>query len=118
MFRRAGHPEMKRDLPIARLVAVAPTDAEAEVVARRGAEFSSRYLPKEAIAAFRVDGQIVDPIDHYMDDVIIHGSPERVVDTLKRLEEETPLDYLLLSPVSEKTFELFTDHVLPQVLSS
>ena len=40
-----------------------------------------------------------------------------MIDTLKRLEEEIPLDYLLLSPVSEKTFELFTERVLPHVLS-
>ncbi len=50
-----------------------------------------------------------------MDDVIIHGSPERVVDTLQRLEEEMPLDYLLLSPLSEKTFDLFTEHVLRHI---
>jgi len=112
---KAGHAEIPRQLPIARLVAVAETDSEAEAVARRGAEFTSRYIPKEAIAAFRADGKIVEPADHYMDDVIIHGSPERVLDTLRRLEEEIPLDYLLLSPVSEKTFELFTDHVLPHL---
>jgi alkanesulfonate monooxygenase SsuD/methylene tetrahydromethanopterin reductase-like flavin-dependent oxidoreductase (luciferase family) len=111
----SGHSESQRQLPIARLLAVAETDSEAETVARRGAEFTSRYIPKEAIAAFRADGKIVDPAAHYMDDVIIHGSPERVVDTLKRLEEEIPLDYLLLSPVSERTFELFTDRVLPHV---
>jgi alkanesulfonate monooxygenase SsuD/methylene tetrahydromethanopterin reductase-like flavin-dependent oxidoreductase (luciferase family) len=49
--------------------------------------------------------------------VVIHGSPERVVDTLQRLEEEMPLDYLLLSPLSEKTFGIFTERVLPHVLS-
>jgi hypothetical protein len=38
-----------------------------------------------------------------------------VVDTLQRLEAEVPLDYLLLSPLSEKTFDLFTDRVLPQL---
>jgi len=51
-----------------------------------------------------------------MDDVIIHGSPERVIDILKRLEEEIPLDYLLLSPLSDKSFELFTERVLPHVI--
>jgi alkanesulfonate monooxygenase SsuD/methylene tetrahydromethanopterin reductase-like flavin-dependent oxidoreductase (luciferase family) len=50
-----------------------------------------------------------------LNDVVIHGSPERVVDTLRRLEAEMPLDYLLLSPLSEKTFGLFTDRVLPHV---
>jgi alkanesulfonate monooxygenase SsuD/methylene tetrahydromethanopterin reductase-like flavin-dependent oxidoreductase (luciferase family) len=116
-LKESGHPPTGRSTPIARLVALAETEAEAEVVARRGAEFSSRYVPKQAIAAIRADGKVVEPMDHYMDDVIIHGTPERVIDTLKRLEEEIPLDYLLLSPVSEKTFELFTERVLPHVLS-
>jgi alkanesulfonate monooxygenase SsuD/methylene tetrahydromethanopterin reductase-like flavin-dependent oxidoreductase (luciferase family) len=99
-----------------RLVAVAETDAEAEAIARRGAKWTAgAYIPKEAIASFREDKQAVDPVDHYLNDVVIHGSPERVVDTLLRLQAEMPLDYLLLSPLSEKTFGLFTDRVLPHV---
>ena len=85
-------------------------------VASRGAQFTGRYVPKQAIAAFRADGKMLEPAEHYMDDVIIHGSPERVVDTLRRLEEEIPLDYLLLSPLSEKTFDLFTEKVLPHII--
>jgi alkanesulfonate monooxygenase SsuD/methylene tetrahydromethanopterin reductase-like flavin-dependent oxidoreductase (luciferase family) len=104
------------DRPIARLVALAETDAEAKRVAERGAAFSSRYLPKEAVAGFRADKQIVDPVDHYMDGVIVHGSPERVTDELRRLESEMPLDYLLLSPLSEKSFDLFTEQVLPNLI--
>jgi alkanesulfonate monooxygenase SsuD/methylene tetrahydromethanopterin reductase-like flavin-dependent oxidoreductase (luciferase family) len=112
----AGHDIQGRDLPIARLMAIAETDEEAAAVASRGAHFTSRYIPKQAIAAFRSDGRMLEPAEHYMDDVIIHGSPERVVDTLRRLEEEIPLDYLLLSPLSEKTFELFTEKVLPHII--
>ncbi len=104
------------DRPIARLVAMAETDAQAKQVAERGAAFSARYLPKEAVAGFRADKRIVDPVDHYMDDVIIHGSPERVIDELQRLESEMPLDYLLLSPLSEKSFDLFTERVLPNLI--
>jgi alkanesulfonate monooxygenase SsuD/methylene tetrahydromethanopterin reductase-like flavin-dependent oxidoreductase (luciferase family) len=104
------------DRPIARLVALAETDAQAKVVAERGAAFSARYLPKEAVASFRADKQIVDPVDHYMEDVIIHGSPARVVSELQRLEVEMPLSYLLLSPLSEKSFDLFTERVLPKVV--
>ncbi len=107
-------PESER--PIARLVAVAETETEARLAAERGAAFSARYLPREAVAAFRADKRIVDPVDHYMDDVIIHGSPERVVDELRRLESDLPLDYLLLSPLSEKSFDLFTERVLPKLI--
>lgn len=113
---KAGHGNESREIPMARLVAMAGTDAEAEAVARRGAEWTSKYIPKEALAHFRADGKVVDPIEHYMDDVIIHGSPARVIDELKRLEEEIPLDYLLLSPLSDKTFEIFTEKVLPHVV--
>ena len=115
-LEKAGHSIEGRDLPTARLMAIADTDEEAAVVASRGAYFTSRYIPKQAIAAFRSDGRMLEPAEHYMDDVIIHGSPERVVETLKRLEEEIPLDYLLLSPLSDRTFELFTEKVLPHVI--
>ncbi len=112
---RAGHDLGPRDIPTARLVALAETDAEAAAVAERGAKWTAGYVPKQALASFRSDDRIPEAVDHYMDDVIIHGSPERVIDTLRRLEEEIPLEYLLLSPLSEKTFELFTERVLPFV---
>jgi alkanesulfonate monooxygenase SsuD/methylene tetrahydromethanopterin reductase-like flavin-dependent oxidoreductase (luciferase family) len=112
-FEAAG-----RDIPIGRLVAVAESDAEAEAVARRAARWTAgAYLPKEALAQFRPGEPEVDPVDHYMDDVVIHGCPERVVDQLLSLEDRVPLGYLLLSPLSEKTFGLFTDRVLPHVAS-
>lgn len=111
-----GHDAAGREIPMGRLVAVADTDAEAEAIARRGAKWTAgAYIPKQALAQFRQDDGEVDPVDHYLSDVVIHGSPERVVDTLLRLEEEIPLGYLLLSPLSEKTFGLFTDRVLPHI---
>jgi alkanesulfonate monooxygenase SsuD/methylene tetrahydromethanopterin reductase-like flavin-dependent oxidoreductase (luciferase family) len=112
----AGHSEVKRDIPIARLVALAETDSKAEAVARRGAEWTSKYIPKQALAHFRGDGKVVEPVDHYMDDVILHGSPERVIDEIQRLKETIPLEYLLLSSLSERTFEIFTEKVLPHIL--
>jgi alkanesulfonate monooxygenase SsuD/methylene tetrahydromethanopterin reductase-like flavin-dependent oxidoreductase (luciferase family) len=117
-LEKAGHEPAGRDIPMGRLVAVAETDAEAEAIARRGAKWTvGAYLPKEALGQFRGEPEEVDPVDHYLRDVVIHGSPERVVDTLQRLEEEIPLGYLLLSPLSEKTFGLFTERVLPHVMS-
>jgi alkanesulfonate monooxygenase SsuD/methylene tetrahydromethanopterin reductase-like flavin-dependent oxidoreductase (luciferase family) len=114
----AGHPVAGRQLPVGRLVAVAETDAEAEAVARRGARWTAgAYISKEAVAQFRPGEPALDPVDHYLRDVVIHGSPQRVVEQLKRLEAEMPLDYLLLSPLSERTFQLFTDRVLPHVAS-
>jgi len=110
----AGHPVEKRQLPMARLVAIAESDAKAQEIARRGAQWTvGSYLPKAGLDFFRGDRERLDPVEHYLRDVAIHGCPERVVDTLARLQEEIPLDYLLLSPLSEKTFQLFTDRVLP-----
>jgi alkanesulfonate monooxygenase SsuD/methylene tetrahydromethanopterin reductase-like flavin-dependent oxidoreductase (luciferase family) len=115
-LEKAGHDFGEREIPIGRLVAVAETDAKAEEIARRGAQWTAgAYLPKEALAQFSGKGKPVDPVEHYLEGVVIHGCPERVVDTLLALEEEVPLGYLLLSPLSEKTFGLFTDRVLPHV---
>lgn len=115
-LEKAGHDLSPRDTPMARLIVVAPTDAEAEEIARRGARWTGAYIPKQVLAQFRPNEETPpDLIDHYMDDVIIHGSPQRVVDELLALEDSMPLEYLLVSPLSEKTFALFTDQVLPHV---
>ena len=47
--------------------------------------------------------------------IIIHGSPAKVVDELKRLEEEIPLGYLLASILSHQTLLLLTDEVIPRM---
>lgn len=101
------------DRPIARLIAVAETETKAKAIAERGAAFSARYVPQHAVAMFRQGQSFTDPIDHYMNNVILYGMPEKIVDDLRRLEDEISLRYLLLSPLSERTFELFTEQVLP-----
>ncbi len=116
---QGGYSFAGREIPMGRLVAVAETDDEAEAVARRGAQWTAgAYINKQVLGHLRGGDadEDLDPVDHYLRDVVIHGSPERVVDQLQRLEEEVPLSYLLLSPLSEKTFGLFTDRVLPHVL--
>jgi hypothetical protein len=59
---------------------------------------------------------VADPLKRYLDEVIIHGSPERVTDELVRLHEEIHLDYLMGAPLSHETFMLLTDKVLPKLL--
>jgi len=111
-----GHAFAGRVLPMARLLAIAPTDAEAEAVARRGAAWTTgSYVKTKTMNAFRSDGAELDPTEHYLNDVIIHGSPAKVVDQLKRLEGEMFLDYLMIAPLSERSFELFTNEVLPKL---
>jgi alkanesulfonate monooxygenase SsuD/methylene tetrahydromethanopterin reductase-like flavin-dependent oxidoreductase (luciferase family) len=104
----AGHRFEGRTTPIARLVAVAPTDAEARETARRGARWTVTSYVKSARF-----GPDVDPVERYVDDVIIHGSPARVVDEVLRLREEIGLDYLLCAPLSHQSFLLLTEQVIP-----
>lgn len=111
-----GHAFAGRELPMARLIALAPTDAEAEAVARRGAAWTTgSYVKTKTMNAFRHDGADVDPTEHYLNDVIVHGSPARVLDQLRRLEREMFLDSLMIAPLSERSFQLFTDEVLPKL---
>jgi len=107
-----GHSIEGREIPMARLVAIAPTDAEASTVAREGAKWLLRtYVnPKGA-------GSGEDLLQRYVDRVVIHGSPERVVDEIARLREEIHLEYLIAAPLSHQTFLSFTDHVLPRLQS-
>lgn len=104
-----GHSFDGRTIPIARLVAIAPTDDEAREVARRGARWTVTSYAKRA----QPDG--VDPIERYVDQVIIHGSPARVKDEIVRLRDQIGLTYLLCAPLSHQSFLLLTDEVIPAV---
>jgi alkanesulfonate monooxygenase SsuD/methylene tetrahydromethanopterin reductase-like flavin-dependent oxidoreductase (luciferase family) len=116
----AGHNFAGRTIPIARLIAVAPTDAEAREVARKGAEWTvAAYASPDRMAAImgqKPPPRDRDPIQRYLDSVIIHGSPGRVRDELLRLREEIGLQYLLCAPLSHQTFNLLTEEVLPALL--
>ena len=113
-----GHSMEGRDIPTGRLMAIAATDAEAKEVARAGAAWTvgsyaqpkgTKYIGGEAVGE-------EDPVERYVNDVVIYGSPERVVDKLLELKETMPLDYLLANPLSHETFVLFTEKVLPKIL--
>ena len=113
-----GHPTEDRVLPTARMVAVAETDSRAFDAAERAAKWTAASYIGNKVSNLRHDGRELTPVDHYLEDVMIHGCPERVVDQLLELEETVPLDYLLLSPLSEETFTLFNDLVLPKLNSA
>jgi alkanesulfonate monooxygenase SsuD/methylene tetrahydromethanopterin reductase-like flavin-dependent oxidoreductase (luciferase family) len=100
-----------REIPVARLLAIASTDAEAAEVAHQGAHWMLRTYVDP-----RMFGVIDDPVQRYVDAVIIHGTPDRVVDEIARLHEEVQLDYLIGAPLSHETFMLFTEEVLPKLL--
>jgi alkanesulfonate monooxygenase SsuD/methylene tetrahydromethanopterin reductase-like flavin-dependent oxidoreductase (luciferase family) len=103
-----GHSIEGRTLPMARLLAIAETDEQAKEVARAGAQWTvASYAPG------RDDD--VDPVERYVNDVVIYGSADRVVDELQRLEEQIGLEYILCSPLSHESFMRFTEDVLPRV---
>ena len=110
-----GHPVAGRELPVARLLAVAPTDAAAREVAAEGARWTLGSYAKGG-ATGQPDTPSRDPVERYVDDVIIHGSPEAVVDKIQALRETMTLDYLMCAPLSHESFMLFTEKVLPRLL--
>ena len=117
-LRAHGFPTEGRVIPTARLLAVGATDREGEELARTGAEWTvasyANDVTRATPAPYRVEG--LDPVERYMDDVIIHGSPERVIDKLAELRETIGLDYLMCAPLSHQTFMRFTDKVLPKLM--
>ncbi len=112
----AGHAFGDRELPMARLVAIAESAGEAEEIARRGARWTlGAYIKGQQLAQFAPGAPERDPVDHYVSEVVIHGTPEAVRDQLEKLRSEMFLSYLLIAPLSEGSFRLFTDRVLPHL---
>ena len=75
----AGFPDDGRDIPMARLVALARNAEAAAAVARGGAEWMvDSYLGAQhrpvMHASFAPDGG--DPVQRYVDEVILHGTPD------------------------------------------
>jgi len=118
----AGFSDAGRDIPMARLVALAPTTAEAETIARRGAQWlvdayaGPQHQMQKTMQMTRTFGG-KEPVQYYVDDVIIHGTPDSVVDQIARLREEIGLNYLMCAPLSRDTFRLLADKVVPQLLT-
>jgi alkanesulfonate monooxygenase SsuD/methylene tetrahydromethanopterin reductase-like flavin-dependent oxidoreductase (luciferase family) len=115
----AGHPVGGRDIPVARLLAVAATTAEAEEIARRGAQWITSAYANPDHQILGTAGvpypATADPVDRYVRQVVLWGTPDKVVDQLQELSETISLDYLMCAPLSHSTFELFTEKVLPKL---
>src|SRR5215472_3351423 len=114
----SGFSEAGRDIPVARLVAVADSAGKAAAVARSGAEWIlNSYLGPQhrpvIQQSFTPAG--ADPVRRYLDEVILHGTPEKVGDEILRLREQIGLDYLMCAPLSHQSFTLLTEKVLPRI---
>jgi alkanesulfonate monooxygenase SsuD/methylene tetrahydromethanopterin reductase-like flavin-dependent oxidoreductase (luciferase family) len=103
------------DTPMARLVAVADTDEEAEAIARSGAAWTLGAYAHGVAGMAGARDDVAARIESYVRDRIVWGSPERVRDELARLGEEMHLDYLMIAPLSNDSFLRFTDDVLPHL---
>jgi alkanesulfonate monooxygenase SsuD/methylene tetrahydromethanopterin reductase-like flavin-dependent oxidoreductase (luciferase family) len=114
----AGHSIAGRDLPVARLLALGDSAAKAAEVARRGAQwivdsyFGAQHNP---VGVKDPASPGADPVQRYLDEVILHGTPEAVLDEILRLREEIGLDYLLCAPLSHETFTLLAEKILPRL---
>jgi len=109
----AGFSMQGRVIPMARNIALATTHAKARETAVASAGFMFRsYLNR----APRPGNEAGDPIERYVDDTVICGTPEAVVDQLHALAEQLPLDYLMCTPLSHESFVLFTEKVMPRFL--
>jgi alkanesulfonate monooxygenase SsuD/methylene tetrahydromethanopterin reductase-like flavin-dependent oxidoreductase (luciferase family) len=115
-----GHTLAGRDLPIARLIAVADSDAEAEQIARAGVQWiAGSYINPSKVTggAAQYSTMTMEPaakIERYIRSCVIHGAPARVIDQIARLRQEMYLDYLMIAPLSHSSFMKFTEHVLPR----
>ena len=107
-----------RELPVARLVALGSSAEAAAGVARRGAQwmvdsyFGAAHRP---VGIAHATAPVVDPVQRYLDEVILHGTPDAVLDQILRLREEIGLDYVLAAPLSHESFMLLTEQILPRL---
>lgn len=121
-LEQKGYTMEGRVIPMARNIALGKTQAEAEEIARQGAKFMfGSYLPPgvgavnpEKTVPQGVAPEGPDRVERYVNDVVICGTPEKVIDDLQRFSETLPLDYLMCAPLSHTSFELFTEKVLPK----
>jgi alkanesulfonate monooxygenase SsuD/methylene tetrahydromethanopterin reductase-like flavin-dependent oxidoreductase (luciferase family) len=118
-LKGAGFTDVGRTIPMARLIAVEDTREKARAVARRVAEWTvASYVGSKHAANIRQEVRTFggkDPIEYYLNDVMIHGTAESVVEQIRSLGEEAGMTYLLAAPMSARSFRLLTDLVVPRL---
>jgi alkanesulfonate monooxygenase SsuD/methylene tetrahydromethanopterin reductase-like flavin-dependent oxidoreductase (luciferase family) len=115
----AGHSDAGRHIPMARLVAVDETAEKARAVARRVAEWTiESYIGPKHAGNVRMEVRDFggkDPVDFYLDEVMIHGTAESVAEQIQSFGAEIGMNYLMAAPMSGRSFRLLTDEVLPRI---
>jgi alkanesulfonate monooxygenase SsuD/methylene tetrahydromethanopterin reductase-like flavin-dependent oxidoreductase (luciferase family) len=118
LLREHGFPTEGRVIPTARLLAVGDTEQEAEDIARAGAQWTVTSYANPKTRAGVPPPHLragVDPVERYLNDVVIRGTPDRVLDKILELRETIGLDYLMCAPLSHGSFMRFTEKVLPKL---
>jgi alkanesulfonate monooxygenase SsuD/methylene tetrahydromethanopterin reductase-like flavin-dependent oxidoreductase (luciferase family) len=116
---QAGFSDAGRTIPMARLVAIDETEEKAREVAKRAAEWTVASYVGRAHNNVRQEMRTFggkDPIDFYLQDVMIYGTAESVADQILSFGAEIGMDYLMAAPLSGRSFRLLTDRVLPSVV--
>jgi alkanesulfonate monooxygenase SsuD/methylene tetrahydromethanopterin reductase-like flavin-dependent oxidoreductase (luciferase family) len=114
----AGHSDIGRTIPMARLIAIDETAEKASEVARRAAQWIVASYVGPSHDARRQEVRTFggkDPIDFYLEDVVLQGTPEGVADQIRALEMDAGMTYLMAAPLSRRSFTLLTDKVLPRI---
>jgi alkanesulfonate monooxygenase SsuD/methylene tetrahydromethanopterin reductase-like flavin-dependent oxidoreductase (luciferase family) len=57
-----------------------------------------------------------DPVERYLNGVVLYGTPESLLDEIAKLRTEMQLEYLMCAPLSHESFTLFTEKVLPSLV--
>jgi alkanesulfonate monooxygenase SsuD/methylene tetrahydromethanopterin reductase-like flavin-dependent oxidoreductase (luciferase family) len=112
----AGFSADGRDIPMARLIAIADSAGRAAEIAARGAAWMvGSYVgaQHQPVTNRPMLAANIDPVERYVKEVIIHGTPEAIRDQIADLRETAQLNYLLCAPLSQESFALLTDKVLP-----
>ena len=101
---------------MARLIAIDETAGKAREVARRAAEWMlTSYVGNSG--HHRQEPRTFggkNPVDFYLEDVMLHGTSDDVADQIRALAEEG-MGYLMAAPLSRKSFTLLTDEVIPRI---
>jgi alkanesulfonate monooxygenase SsuD/methylene tetrahydromethanopterin reductase-like flavin-dependent oxidoreductase (luciferase family) len=114
----AGYGDAGRAIPMSRLIAVDDTEEKARAVAKRVAEWTiASYIGQlNNVRQGPVrDFGGKDPVDFYLEDVMIHGTAESVVDQIQAFGDAIGMTYLMAAPMSGRSFRLLTDKVLPRI---
>jgi alkanesulfonate monooxygenase SsuD/methylene tetrahydromethanopterin reductase-like flavin-dependent oxidoreductase (luciferase family) len=116
----AGHSDAGRTIPMSRLIAIDETAEKAHAVAKRAAEWMVASYVGARHDNVRQETRTFggrDPIDFYLDEVIMHGTADSVVDQIRSFGAEIGMTYLMAAPLSSRTFRLLTDSVVPRIAS-